>query len=622
VREPLTLRIAAALLITFAALALYRSTLLPGVDLGDTASFQAAAGSPVITPRDGYPLYFAIGRVFVWLIGGDRAHAMNVASAVQAALACGVILLVASELAGSILAGAAAAVLFAGSYTFWSQAVIAEVYALHVLLIGASLFFLLHWSRGPTTPRLALFFGTYALSFGNHLSMVLLAPAFALFVAGTAGWRTVFSWRTISLALIVAACASLQYAWNFQSLWLAPHPPASLVDAARTFWFDVTKSDWRDTMVLRVPGGVLSERFEMYRFDLAQQFGWILPPLAAAGAISLARTAPARAVLIASSFAATWAFAFGYNVGDPHVFFLPSHLMLALLAAPGIAALDRATPPGTVAALVVLLVAGRIYGDHPALDRSEDRRPLGALEAVTAGIDHRNEVLITDLNWQLQNGLAYFAAQPGTRVAYARMADVRLYLPAFVRDNLAIGREVVLAGAARQQLDASYGPLFPTVRDPRARGTALADLARGLPRGTRYVLCVLEPTREFPLDPADLERALVLLTGTTRLTEVSRGYTAVAGVVGAPPTLVRRSDRPFRTRLDLAGVPVEIRMESWLAFDTIRRMGFGHVIAGRRHSLILERGVSFAALDDRGRATRTGYASGIYAPQDRYVIQR
>ena len=50
----------AALLVAGAAFALYRATMLPGFDLGDSASFQVMVGSPIITPRDGYPLYFAI----------------------------------------------------------------------------------------------------------------------------------------------------------------------------------------------------------------------------------------------------------------------------------------------------------------------------------------------------------------------------------------------------------------------------------------------------------------------------------------------------------------------------------------------------------------------------------
>ena len=77
---------------------------------------------------------------------------------------------------------------------------------------------------------------------------------------------------------------------------------------------------------------------------------------------------------------------------------------------------------------------------------------------------------------------------------------------------------------------------------------------------------------------------------------------------------------PFRRELTLRSVAVEIRMESWLASDTIRRMGFGQVVAGRRHTLIVERGVSFAAFDESGRAQRTVYASNIFAPQPRYLI--
>jgi hypothetical protein len=63
-------------------------------------------------------------------------------------------------------------------------------------------------------------------------------------------------------------------------------------------------------------------------------------------------------------------------------------------------------------------------------------------------------------------------------------------------------------------------------------------------------------------------------------------------------------------------------MESWLATDTIRRMGFGHVIVGRRHTLIVERGVSFVAFDADGRAIHTAYRSNIFAPQPRFLCYR
>lgn len=125
----------------------------------------------------------------------------------------------------------------------------------------------------PTTARLTLFFAVYAIGFGNHLSMILLAPAYALFlvIAAPRGWRAVLAPRVVALALVCAALGALQYAWSLRNLWLLPQPPHGVVDALQRFWFDVTKSDWRDTMVLRTPRSMLADRAAMYWFDLRQQ---------------------------------------------------------------------------------------------------------------------------------------------------------------------------------------------------------------------------------------------------------------------------------------------------------------------------------------------------------------
>ena len=100
----------------------------------------------------------------------------------------------------------------------------------------------------------------------------------------------------------------------------------------------MTKSDWRDTMVLHVPRSMLGDHAAMYWFDLRQQFGPIVPLLAVAGLVQLATQDARRAVLMAVLFATNVAFAFSYNVGDAHVFYLPSHFMVALLVAPGVVA--------------------------------------------------------------------------------------------------------------------------------------------------------------------------------------------------------------------------------------------------------------------------------------------
>ena len=614
----------AALIVALAAFTLYRTTMLPGADFGDTGSFQTMVGSPLITPRDGYPLYFALGTLSLWLTGAEPAHALNLASAIQAAAACGLIVLVAAELSGSVAAAVGAALLFAASYTFWSQAIIAEVYALHMALVALTLLLLLRWATTPTRGRLFLFFAVYALAFGNHLSMILLLPGYALFLvmAAPRGWRSMFAPRVIAMATACAIVGALQYTWNLRTLWLLPDPPHGLADALQRFWFDVTKSDWRDTMVMNVPQSLLGNHLAMYWFDLTQQFGIAGPILAAAGLLQLALTNARRATLMFTLFAVNLIFAYSYNVGDAHVFYLPSHLLLALLAAPGVVLAGRWVRQGApIAATLLILYAGaRAYHDLPALDRSRDTRPTAVVDALTTGLDDRRDILLTDVNWQIGNGLSYFVKMKRPEIASVRMPDVLLYAPALVADNRAIGRGVALTERARATIDAAYGPLLSVTRDARVPVPTLPDAIGEVAPGTRYVLCVLRPSPGLSLDTGELSKALRTLTAG-RATDLPKGdYVVIAGIVGNAPELVTAADRPFRRELTLQGVQVEVRMDSWLTSDTIRRMGFGHVVAARQHTLIVERGVSFAAFDDDGRAIRTAYASNIFAPQARYLV--
>ena len=168
-------------------------------------------------------------------------------------------------------------------------------------------------------------------------------------------------------------------------------------------------------------------------------------------------------------------------------------------------------------------------------------------------------------------------------------------------------------------LDRAYGPLDELRRDPHVQTPTLTEIVRDLPRETPYVLCLLRPSRDYVLDRGDVDSAIHELTGQD-LTMPSGDYAALVGLVGRAPALALGSSAPFRRDVMLGDVAVEVRMESWLAFDTIRRMGFGQVVAARRHTLIVERGLSFAAFDATGRPTRTAYLANIFAPQARYLV--
>jgi len=614
--------LAGALVVAISAFLLYRATLLADVDFGDSGSIQTTVGTPLLTPRNGYPLYFGIGAIASKVIGGTPAHAMNLTSAIEAAIASGLLVAVGAALTGSLAAAAGAAALFAVSYTFWSQSVTAEVYALHLCFVLGSLLLLLRWEAAPTRQRLAAFFCCFALGFGNHLSMSLLLPAFVVFLFATApgGWRSLFSPPIVLLAALFAALGAAQYLWNLRTLWFQPDPPASILTALRVFWFDVTKSDWRDTMVLNVPQTMIRDHAAMYWFDLRQQFGAIGIAVAVGGAAAVTARAWRRAALLLLVFVANAAFAFGYNVGDSHVFYLPAHVIVALLIGYAVAWVRTVSGRWSTVAIAALFLyaLARGYRDFPALDRSGDTRAPRILAGLTRGLDDRRNILLVDLNWQIANGLSYVTKVTRPQVAATRMRDVLLYAPALIRDNLAHGRDIVLTARAVQILRESYGPLYEP--RPESPPSTLDSITATIPPGSRFALCLLKPTRDFHIDAADLRMALSRL-GVNAASVDLKDYVAIAGLVGRPPLLIRAADRPFTSVIDLDGVRTEIRMESWLATDTIRRMGFGHVIAGHRHTLIVERGISFVVFDGKGVATTTGYFASIFAELPRFVLQ-
>lgn len=656
-RRGLRAATAAVLCVAVVAFAAYRATLLPGLDFGDTAAFQDAGGQIDVTPRQAYPLYFALGNLVVWTVGGEPAHGMNLASALWGAAACGVVTGLAIALTGSALAGSFTGLLWLGSYTFWSQAVIAEVYTLHILMLAASLSCLVWWSNRPASlGRLACFFAVYALGFGNHLMMVLLMPAAIVFLALNmpGGVRGLLRGRVMALAVALAAAGALQYAWNLREMWASPVPPASVAEALRTFWFDVTKTDWRSTMVLGVHESALRARLGLYWFELHQQFGTPAVALAIVGIIALAVRCWKRATLFAIAYLVATAFAYTYNVGDAHVFFLPSHLFVALAAGYGVLALAEAaarvcsgsgvgrirtraaeSSAGSgfsrirtreVAALLLLAAllypAWRVYDTWPAVDRSGDTRPQALLNGLAGDLSPERTLLVADLNWQLQNGLDYYARHVRPELAYLHGVDRVMTLPWLIAANQAIGREVLVTDTTARVLREAYGPLFTIEPDDRAAAAPLADRLTSLDGSLVYAIALLRPYPDVPFDAAELDAAIRRLTGGTATMPHDGVYTVMAGHVGGKPLLVRSERRPFRTKLSIDGLALDIRMESWLPPDTMRRAGFGHVIANRAHVLTLERGVSLVTLAPDGRVVQATYASGLFAPLRRYVVKR
>jgi hypothetical protein len=617
------------------AFSIYARTLLPGVDLGDTGGFQAAVLWPETSARQAYPLYYSLARPFVLAVSPDNpARGLNLFSALCGGLAAGLLAYFAVLLTTSAIAGAIAGLLLAFSHTFWTQSVIAEVYTLHIALVVCCLLALHAYGRHPTQRRLAIFFAVYAVSFGNHLSMILLLVPFALFLCVVHPRpRELLRPGTVGLALGIALAAALLYAPNFLFVWTNIEAPTRWSDRVGTFWFDVTKADWRGTMMAGVDPSELGARVAMWIWDARLQFGIAGLALAITGALRLWVVSRPWGLVIASAYVINTVFAVTYNVGDPHVFFLPGHAVTALAIASLFAqwrpikgrTANRRAPLGVprwavqLATVAVIAYAGwRAWDTWPSVDRHADRRADVLVGRVAGGIGDTRAVLLSDLDWQSENALLYSARYERRQLAWRRVAAVLPHLPFLVTANHAIGRDIVLAGNAAARITAAYGSLFPLVADS-VPATGLAEQAAEIPRGAPYVLALLEPTPEEHIDTDDFDRVVMALAGPVAPRRSSSRFQVWAGVAGESDAIHHESHRPFRKTFSILGDPFSVRMESWLPFETFRRAGFGHVLRGREHVLTIERGVSLVWFEQDG-APMVSYAAGLYAPKARLRI--
>jgi hypothetical protein len=134
-----TARLAPLVLVGILA-AVYGATLLPATGLfGDTSLYQFQ-GPLLGLNLTGYPQYTAATFLFGWLWpAGSVAWRVTLFSAVCAIGACLVLHALLRRLAVEPVLAALSALAFGLSLTFWSQAVIAEVYALNALWVAVVL---------------------------------------------------------------------------------------------------------------------------------------------------------------------------------------------------------------------------------------------------------------------------------------------------------------------------------------------------------------------------------------------------------------------------------------------------------------------------------------------------
>ena len=231
-RQPLFIRAdwLAALVTVVVSGAVYVYTAQPNVGLLDSGEFIVAAQHFGVPHPTGYPLWTILAWLFQLLPLGNAAWEVNLFSGLCGALAVGLTTLLASSMlrwmmpwwgggvaplkVAPLVTGTIAAsfgLLFAFSFSFWTQAVIAEVYTLHGLLIALFLIALYWWVRRPERDRpiLATFF-TFSLCMSNHHLTLALAPLPLLVPLLVR--RSVF-WEVLVASIVSASLVYLGFAW-------------------------------------------------------------------------------------------------------------------------------------------------------------------------------------------------------------------------------------------------------------------------------------------------------------------------------------------------------------------------------------------------------------------------
>ena len=374
-----------AVLVGFLSLVVYVRTLAPGVLYSDSAEFQVFARTWGVAHPTGYPIYIGITRLLDYIPLHSLAWRVNFLSALAACLTVAGLYYLSRYLTSNRTASLLACLAFVLSYTFWSQAIIAEVYTMGTLWWVLTMSCLWLWGKAPEKRLLFLFMAAFLATtgLGIHLYSTLIAPAAVVYVIRTARQNQVSLPKTIGvastavllgLALFVAlfwvndvndTAVSYFQTGLFSSGSFWDIEPADHDTFLERLYLAVSAPQWQAAMF---PGGLgfMASRLGLFVFRLlAFEFSLLILITAGLGIRHLWQTQRELALFWVISFGTVLFFVVNYEPGDKHIFYLPGYLLIALISAPGLnLILERAQQFPRLASLmpvVLFLLVGQHF---------------------------------------------------------------------------------------------------------------------------------------------------------------------------------------------------------------------------------------------------------------------
>lgn len=393
--------------VCLAAFALYVWTLAPGVlyyerpSLMDSAMLQVHVQTLGITHPTGYPTYLMVSHLFTYLPFGDVAYRVNLASAVYAAFAALLVYVAAWLATRRVVAAVVGSLAVAVGPTYWSMAVVAEVYTLNALLVLAPIATLLLWRGSRRDRYLQLTAFLMGLALTNHLTSGLVIPAGLVFVV-LVDRRKLADFGLVLKGAGLFLLALMPYVYlPIRGSAVLPMRENDPTTPAR--FLELVTGSQLSSSYFGVSPGVLPGRVIFYGSQLLAEFGPFLLAISLLGAFIVVRKDRPLAALTGVLYLGWLVHSLGYDIYDVHLYFIPTYLMIGLWTALGahflLGKLGHSTHRGNVVlagVFVGLLLLSPIatavinYGD---IDRSEDREGHRTIDTVTENVESGATVL-------------------------------------------------------------------------------------------------------------------------------------------------------------------------------------------------------------------------------------
>jgi tetratricopeptide (TPR) repeat protein len=386
------------LAITAAVFAVYALGACPTIYVGDSGELATAVSLLGIPHPTGYPLYVLLGKAWTIVFPfGSIAWRLSIFSAACGALACGLLHRLCRQLGMRPVAAVFAALLLAVAPSFWAEATIQRVYTLNAIFVVLATTAAFRWAARRDGASLATAFLWCGLGAANHAFMAVYAVALALAVA----WidpRTLISRR----ALLAAGALILGLTpYLYLPLRARAHPPLDWGDpqTMHRFLDVVLRREFWPRAWIESPADLLPIT-RNFLDGIAHELGWAGAALAGIGAVvAFRRSWPVAllALVVAGNLAALALHGSRHDIFVWHRYYIPSYLVLALLAGLGCDWLVGRLPRGLralpLAIPLLLLLAG--WRDH---DRSRYRIAEAFGDAVLASLPPNAHLAATDDN--------------------------------------------------------------------------------------------------------------------------------------------------------------------------------------------------------------------------------